>query len=399
MRTWAVFVLVALAMGLTLSGSAGKTGTGPTRALGPGPTRVPGPGPTRALVPRTIDATGTGDVTSALNAYLARVSEGSTVVFPAKSRYRIEGTLSLVNRRNIVIEGQGATFFAKSNGLNRPAPGCNRRASVCRYPNRTRAHWVLTDDTNIVVRDVKVIGSDPRPGANGTYDPALEAQHGFSILGGSGIVLDHVSARNVWGDLVNIGAASTNVIIKNSTFHGASRQGWSITNGQHVTFVNNSVAAARRSLIDIEADTRRDRIAYVTIRNNRLGSSRFCTLTNYGAPAVEHDFVIADNRAIGSAPIKICVQATRTARRRNFEFSGNVGATGARLPNEPMVSIAYVDHVTVKGNVQRFSTVRWPLRNGLSQAPVTSTCSTVVVTANRFTPRPTGMPESVEQPC
>ncbi len=413
MRTRVLLIVVAIAMGSTVSGSAATTGAGSThapvpglsRALVPVPTRAPVPGPThalvasptRALVPRAIDPTGTVDVTRALNAYLARVPDGSTVVFPAKSRYRIEGTLSLEHRRNLVIEGQGSTFFAKTNGLTRPAPGCARNSSACRYPNRTRAQWSFRNDTNIVVRGVNVIGSDRHPGPSGTYDPALEAQHAFSILGVSGIVLDHVSANNVWGDLVNVGGASKNVIVENSAFYGASRQGWSITSAQHVTFVNNSVASARRSLIDIEANSSSDRIAYITIRNNRLGWGRFCTLTNYGAAAVEHDFVIADNKAIGSAPIKICVRASRTARRSNYEISGNVGSIGAQMPNEPMVGIAYVDRVTVKGNIQHFSS-QWPYR-GSPQAPVTSTCSSVVVTANRFTPRPAGMPESVKKPC
>ena len=398
MRSWAALILIAIAMGSTISGSAATTGAGPTHSLVRARTGALFPGPSSAVVPPAIDSTGSADVTNALNAYLAQVSDGSTIVFRAKGRYRIEGTLSLETRRNIVIEGQGATFFAKTNGLNRAPRGCDRRSSACRYPNRTRAQWSFMNDTNIVVRNVNVIGSAAHPGPNGTYDAALEAQHAFKILGGSGIVLDHVSARNVWGDLVNVGAASMNVVVENSTFHGASRQGWSITSGQHVTFINNSVYSARRSLIDIEANASNDKIAYITILNNRLGSNRFCTVSNYGAPAVEHDFVITGNRAIGSTPIKICVKASPTARRSNFEISRNVGPMGVHGQNDPMVSIAYVDHVTVKDNVVRFSASRWPWR-GSPQAPVTSKCSSVVLTANRFTPRPVGMAESVQNGC
>jgi len=364
------------------------------------------PGPTVSFVPGSIDRTGHLDVTVALNAYLAGVPDGNTVVFPSRARYRIEGTLSLENRTNLVIEGQGATFFAATNGLARSVPGCDRRSSVCRYPNRTRSQWSFSHDKNIVVRDVNVVGSDMHPGPLGIYDPALEAQHAFNIVGASRIVLDHVSARNVWGDFVYVGAAyvrpryvtSTDVLVKNSTFRGSSRQGWSITNGERIVFVNNSVDAARRSLIDIEANASSDRIAYITIRNNRLGSSRFCTLTNYGAPAVEHDFVIAHNHMIDSRAIKICVQASRGARRSNFAITGNVGDVAGQGRNEPMVNIAYVDHVTVKGNVQHFSDSSWPWR-GSPQAPVTSKCSSVVVTANSFTPRPRGMPEFAGKRC
>jgi hypothetical protein len=192
------------------------------------------------------------------------------------------------------------------------------------------------------------------------------------------------------------------VTIQNSTFHGASRQGWSITNGQHVTFVHNSLYSARRSLIDVEANVSDDQIAFITIRDNQLGSYRLCTFTNYGAAATEHDFVFADNRSLGAVPMKICVQASPTALRKNFEIVNNVGATGSFGLNEPMVAIAYFDNVTVKGNVQAFAAGAWPKRggvNGGTQGPVTSTCSTVVVSGNTFTPRPTAMRDSVAKPC
>ncbi len=220
------------------------------------------------------------------------------------------------NRKNVTIEGQGATFFAKSNGVVTAPKGCVQQASTCRYPNRTRSQLSFESDTNLVVRDVNVVGSNSHSGPNGDYNGSLEAQHAFQILGGRDILLDHVSGQNVWGDLVNVGAAPngslrspTNVTVQNSSFHGASRQGWSITNGQHVTFANNTLASVRRSLIDVEANVKSDQIAFVTIRDNQLGSYRFCTFTNFGAPADEHDFVFSGNHSIGAIPIRICGEA------------------------------------------------------------------------------------------
>ena len=78
-------------------------------------------------------------------------------------------------------------------------------------------------------------------------------------------------------------------------------------------FFDNTVTSARRSLIDIEA-TKNATIAYVTIRNNRLGASRFCTLTNGGAPAVEHDFVIVGNRTLADMPMTTCITASPGTR-------------------------------------------------------------------------------------
>ena len=55
-----------------------------------------------------------------------------------------------------------------------------------------------------------------------------------------------------------------------------------MTNGRHVTFTNNVLSAARRSLIDIESNSKSDEISYLTVRNNQFGSYRLCTFTNYG---------------------------------------------------------------------------------------------------------------------
>jgi hypothetical protein len=374
-----------------------------TRPITPA-TRVAG----EAIVPSAIDATGTTDVTKVLNAFVSHVADGSTIVFPRNGRFRIEGTLLVKNHKHLTINGRGAMFFAKSNGAIQPLRGCNQQSSACRYPNRTRSQWSLESDTSLVVRSVNVVGSNLDSGPNGIYKGDLEAQHGFQILGGRDILLDHVSAQNVWGDLVNIGAAPTgsmrsptNVTVQNSSFYGASRQGWSITNGQHVTFANNTLTSVRRSLIDVEANASSDQIAFVTIRDNQLGSYRFCTFTNFGAPANEHDFVFSGNRSIGTAPIKICGQARASARRRNFQITDNVGAIGSANSNEPMVSLTFFDNVVVRGNVQRFA-ASWPTRggvNGSPQAPVTWTCTTGVVTGNTFTPRPATMQESQAKPC
>ena len=170
-----------------------------------------------------------------------------------------------------------------------------------------------------------------------------------------------------------------------------------------MTFANNTLTSVRRSLIDVEANASNDQIAYITIRDNRLGSYRFCTFTNFGAPADEHDFVFSGNHSLGAAPITICGQARASARRRNFQITDNVGATGSASPNEPMVSLTFFDNVVVRGNVQRFA-ASWPTRGGINgspQAPVTWTCTTGVVTGNTFTftPRPATMKESQAKPC
>src|SRR4029453_9571110 len=55
-----------------------------------------------------IDPTGTRDVTDALLAFFRRVPDGSRVLFPVRSRYRIEGTVELDGRSRLLVDGAGS---------------------------------------------------------------------------------------------------------------------------------------------------------------------------------------------------------------------------------------------------------------------------------------------------
>src|SRR4051794_30833598 len=58
-------------------------------------------------IPVLIDGTGTTDVTSQLQSFLNGVPDGSTIELPAGGRYRVEGTLTLQDRHDLTIEGNG----------------------------------------------------------------------------------------------------------------------------------------------------------------------------------------------------------------------------------------------------------------------------------------------------
>ena len=69
----ATFALLAIALAL-----AGCTRAAPSRAAG-------------TIAPTGIDSSGRLDDTSRLQALIDNASEGSTIVFPAGGRYRVEG--------------------------------------------------------------------------------------------------------------------------------------------------------------------------------------------------------------------------------------------------------------------------------------------------------------------
>ena len=73
---------------------------------------VPTPPPAGAAtvdVPAAIDPTGREDVTTELNTLFAGLAPGTTLSFPAGARYRVEGVLLVLNRRDVTIDGNGAT--------------------------------------------------------------------------------------------------------------------------------------------------------------------------------------------------------------------------------------------------------------------------------------------------
>jgi hypothetical protein len=351
-------------------------------------------------VPASIDATGVTDVTQPLNAYLSGIHKDSTVVFPANGRYRIEGTLSVYGKTDFVIDGNNSTFFATTNGLAGPPPPNCQGNGPC-HPNRGRMQWDFQSDTNLYVHDTNVIGASTASGLGGTYIVAYEGQHAYNIGSGHNIVLDHVTAKNTWGDLVYIGGGNankpaTNVVVADSTFDGASRQCFTVVDASHVLISNNSIGLQRgctRSLFDFEANVSSSVISYVAIKGNRLGHSRMSTFNDAGAAATEHDITV-DGNTMDRAVFGVNVQGFRNSHRANYRFTNNVGTNAY---NQGSMHIEYVDGLVVSGNTQPYRPDAWPQRGYLgSQAPVWVNCSSNVhVGGNHFRPRPVGMGEFV----
>ena len=111
-----------------------------------------GPVTTRTVdVPPTIDATGASDVSAALNAFVASVPDGSTIVFPEGASYRLDpGGLVLYDRHNLVLDGNGATLRVTNPGdtwLGGPINLNSQRIS-------------FGQNSHIAIRDFNLVGSN-----------------------------------------------------------------------------------------------------------------------------------------------------------------------------------------------------------------------------------------------
>ena len=141
----------------------------------------PDPRPTVYRVPSSIKSNCSAPADAKLSAWLATVPDGSTVA---------------VRRRTLLLPG-------RHDHAERPQRACHRRAGsefrALTPGDSHRANWRFVNGSN-VTQNLAVRGTDPQ----GTYDPAVEWQHGFSIEGVQGMTLSNVQARETWGDGIDL---------------------------------------------------------------------------------------------------------------------------------------------------------------------------------------------------
>jgi hypothetical protein len=322
-------------------------GNSPSIAFAPGNSK-----PNPLTVPDTIDATGTKDVTTDLNAYLASVPDGSVIEFPAGAKYRVEGTVLLRDRRDLTIDGNDALIFATTDGSDViPPPGGGIAAN---WP-RNRHHIEIKGSSGIVIRDLNVRGANPNAGMREeAYVSALEAQHAFSITGGAAdIELDHVRATDVYGDFVYVGGGhgqewNRNIHIHDSHFERNGRQGIAVTRGQGVLVERNYIGDTRRATFDLEPSSLNGGALEVVIRDNEIGPGRLAFLAARGVgPNIS--FTVENNilhRGMGTT-----VKTGHQYRRGPIRIVGNISDYEIGS-SSPALEFHRVDGVVVRDNYQ-----------------------------------------------
>jgi hypothetical protein len=328
----------------------------------PAPAGAAVPATPDATVPASIPADCSRDVSAELTAWIASVPDGSTLQFAPGGCYRADRTIAIQYRNDLTFEGNGSTFRAVTSGRELPA----RQA-------RNRSMFSFWQGTNLTIRNTIVRGANPNAGmSDAAYVPALEAQTAYVVGGVENMVLDHVEAYDVYGDFVFVGAATRNLLVKNSTFARNGRQGWTI-NGTDIVFENNNIRMTRRATIDLEPSSTTSIARRVTIRNNTIGVGRLYFFANAGLAAPTEDISIIGNTFVNKA-MTVRVNPP-TGIRSRYRIIGNRSTT-------PMDGAAFalnnVAGVEIRDNVQ-------PMQRG-NRSPGVSIrgCTDVTVTGNQF---------------
>lgn len=295
-------------------------------------------------VPETIDSSGATDVTEALISFFQSVPDNSVVRFPAAGRYRIEGTLVFKDRNNLKIEGEGSTFFATTTG------------------NRTRSQWSFAGGSQIRLSDMSVQGANLQAGtADAAYVSSLEAQHAFTFSGVRGVELNSVSASEVYGDFVYLGAFvqrglwTTDVWIHDSHFSGSGRQGISLTGARDVVIENNYIGATRRATFDLEPNGTAWGVDTVQIRNNRIGAGRLNFVSALGDGPVNN--ISIENNTLNGKAMVMSWKASSTMRH-GLRIVGNVSDVGYGNNGYGLIGISGYEGIVVEGNSERLQAGR-----------------------------------------
>ena len=143
-------------------------------------------------MPSSIASDCSADATSSLSKWISSVPDNSSLMLGKGACYRVDGSITISNRRSLLFDGNGSTLQAKTRG------------------ERARIHLGIDNSENIIVRNLTVKGANPDAGASReAYQAELEAQHAFNLGSVRHVLLDGVSASDVYGDFVYISSSDT----------------------------------------------------------------------------------------------------------------------------------------------------------------------------------------------
>ena len=305
-------------------------------------------------MPSSIDDSGKSDASSGIRSWLSSVPNGSTVVFRAGGVYRLDRGLSLVNRKNLTIDGRGATLKANA--------GCNPGDSP----------FMIQGGSGITIRNFTLTGQAAGVGTSGALRNGCENQEAVGVYGASDILLSDLTMSRMAGDCVylgpNGGTWASSVTLQDSSCALIGRSGLAITAARSVLVQRVTYNTLGLHVLDIEPDNSSGGGTSITFRNNTVGSfgltSRFSGYffaADGAAGSTINNVTVSGNKVSGTAHSgydgspRGLNTTVEVSRRKNIVVTNNkatVASTGT------VMTFTHVDGLTVTGNVQPISSGR-----------------------------------------
>lgn len=296
-------------------------------------------------VPPTIDPTGTQDVTAHLTNWIRNVPDGSVIMFPEGAKYRIEGTVTIDQKRRLVVNGNHALLFANTDGYGakpNPAVWFNGR----NWP-LNRSHLLVYRSSDVIVANFRIRGPNTR-GGPGTYRPPVEAQAGIEVAECKGCQVWANNINHVNGDgiLVDWNSRDIAVVGNEITFNG--RQGITVVDTARALFSKNTLHDISRSVFDLEPGPGGYDRDIVISENIVWGPTGGIFVAAEGAGSTDN-LTVSDNQLF----IPLIVQDKNSdGHSRRGPVSVRNNRTTYGYDNYPigMMIFTYVDGVEVIGN-------------------------------------------------
>lgn len=313
-----------------------RSPSGPKSTPAPDPTSRPVPkpqsGPAVISVPSSIDSTGSKDASAALNAFIGKVKDGSTIVFRAGGVYRLSGAIRLAQRHGLTLDGNGATL--RSSG---PATEAGS------------LFWLTASgggDTGITIANFRLVGNNPSPGF---FHQGRDGASGVIVDGGNDIDIAHLTVSGVWGDCLKVRAWASNVTFHDSDCVSAGRNGVSIVAGRYVTVQRVAFRRSGWTVFAIRPNTASQGALAIKFLSNTAGTWTNAFFTANGAPGSRvNGVLVSGNRITGGTMLT----NVTVARRKNIVVTNN---TSAVKGHGPILRFAHVDGLTVRANHQPLS--------------------------------------------
>jgi hypothetical protein len=310
----------------------------------PTPTASPTPSPTPAStsvpVPASIDATGAGDASAALNTWLRTVPDGTSIVFRAGGIYRMDKGLTIQSRHGLTFEGNGATL--RSNGVST----CGRDCSL---------FYLWSGNTGITIRDFTLVGNSPTPGV---YSGSWEHAAAITIVGGRDVEIADITVSGVGGDGLTLSGVAPDwpdgIWFHDSHVISSGRMGVAVVAGRNVTVERVAFDTVGYGVFDIEPNDTTQGASNVRFLDNTAGTIDngrgfgFFFGANGAAGSPVSDILVSRNTITGDS---LDTYVT-IARRQRIVFTNNTSRVAGI---GPVLDLAHVDGLTVTGNVQPLS--------------------------------------------
>ncbi|MGH8604492.1 MAG: right-handed parallel beta-helix repeat-containing protein, partial [Gammaproteobacteria bacterium] len=249
-------------------------------------------------VPTDIATNCSTDITNRLNSWLATVPDGATIMFAKGGCYRLDRTLEISHRNNLMFEGNGATLKRET-----PTPPelLNYNPPSLLNPSRLlNKHVFISNSKNIVIRNIAIVGLNTVSGVDPNsvrgktvYEPAKfggdagrlnpgtttrdkEGESGISIIGSDNINLTHVKIDAIYGDGISLGndnaPVSRNITIKDVDIDRNGRQGVAFLAVQNVRVDNTRILHSYGGGFDLEPNGLYSIVKGVEIRDSYVNS-------------------------------------------------------------------------------------------------------------------------------